>query len=120
MSDTTTAAGPTSASQVRRVGVVGAGTMGLGIAQVFAQAGFDVLLHDTSTAALDRARQGIEKSLGKFVEKGKLAAAERDATLGAADAGRRARRARRRRSRHRGDRRGGRRQAARCSPRSIG
>ena len=55
--------------------------MGHGIAQVFAQAGFDVLLHDTSTAALDRARQGIEKSLGKFVEKGKLAAADRDATL---------------------------------------
>jgi 3-hydroxybutyryl-CoA dehydrogenase len=67
---------------VRRVGVVGAGTMGLGIAQVFAQAGFDVLLHDTSPAALDRARQGIEKSLAKFVEKGKLTAQDRDATLG--------------------------------------
>ena len=75
------AATATPASDVRRVGVIGAGTMGLGIAQVFAQAGFDVLLHDTSTTALDRARQGIEKSLGKFVEKGKLAAADRDATL---------------------------------------
>ena len=70
------------ASHVRRVGVVGAGTMGLGIAQVFAQAGFDVLLHDTSPTALDRARQGIEKSLAKFVEKGKLTAENRDATLG--------------------------------------
>jgi len=70
-----------AASHVRRVGVVGAGTMGLGIAQVFAQAGYDVLLHDTSIAALDRARQGIEKSLAKFVEKGKLTAADRDATL---------------------------------------
>ena len=75
------AAATTPASDVRRVGVIGAGTMGLGIAQVFAQAGFDVLLHDTSAAALDRARQGIEKSLAKFVEKGKLAAADRDATL---------------------------------------
>jgi 3-hydroxybutyryl-CoA dehydrogenase len=75
---------PSSAptNHVRRVGVVGAGTMGLGIAQVFAQAGFDVLLHDTSPSALDRARQGIEKSLAKFVEKGKLAAADRDAALG--------------------------------------
>jgi 3-hydroxybutyryl-CoA dehydrogenase len=65
-----------------RVGVIGAGTMGHGIAQVFAQAGFTVKLHDSSPAALDRARQGIEKSLAKFVEKGKLAAADRDAALG--------------------------------------
>jgi len=82
MSDDSNPASPASAGQVRRVGVVGAGTMGLGIAQVFAQAGYDVLLHDTSTAALDRARHGIEKSLAKFVEKGKLTAADRDATLG--------------------------------------
>jgi 3-hydroxybutyryl-CoA dehydrogenase len=67
---------------VRTVGVVGAGTMGHGIAQVFAQAGFDVRLHDSSGPALDRARQGIEKSLAKFVEKGKLSPADRDATLG--------------------------------------
>ena len=67
---------------VRTVGVVGAGTMGHGIAQVFAQSGFAVLLHDSAAPALDRARAGIEKSLAKFVEKGKLAAAERDATLG--------------------------------------
>jgi 3-hydroxybutyryl-CoA dehydrogenase len=67
---------------VTRVGVVGAGTMGHGIAQVFAQAGFTVQLHDSSAPALDRARQGIGKSLAKFVEKGKLAAADRDAALG--------------------------------------
>jgi 3-hydroxybutyryl-CoA dehydrogenase len=65
-----------------RVGVIGAGTMGHGIAQVFAQAGFAVQLHDSSAPALDRARQGIEKSLAKFVEKGTLAAAARDAALG--------------------------------------
>ena len=55
--------------------------MGAGIAQVFAQAGFDVVLHDVQQAALDRARAGIEKSLGKFVEKGTLSAADRDGTL---------------------------------------
>jgi 3-hydroxybutyryl-CoA dehydrogenase len=56
--------------------------MGSGIAQVFAQAGFAVTLHDVSQPALDRARSGIDKSLAKFVEKGKLAAADRDAALG--------------------------------------
>jgi 3-hydroxybutyryl-CoA dehydrogenase len=67
---------------IKRVGVVGAGTMGNGIAQVFAQSGFDVRLCDAVPAALDRARGGIEKSLAKFVEKGKLAPADRDAALG--------------------------------------
>ena len=67
---------------IRKVGVVGAGTMGNGIAQVFAQAGFDVTLQDVSPAALERARATIDKSLAKFVEKGKLAAADRDAALG--------------------------------------
>ncbi|HEX7020806.1 MAG TPA: 3-hydroxybutyryl-CoA dehydrogenase [Gemmatimonadaceae bacterium] len=69
-------------STIQKIGVVGAGTMGNGIAQVFAQAGFDVRLCDTVAAALDRARAGIEKSLNRFVEKGRLTAAERDATLG--------------------------------------
>jgi 3-hydroxybutyryl-CoA dehydrogenase len=70
------------ADTIEVVGVVGAGTMGNGIAQVFAQAGFDVRLHDTFQPALDRARKTIETSLGKFVEKGKLSAGDRDATLG--------------------------------------
>jgi 3-hydroxybutyryl-CoA dehydrogenase len=68
-------------SDIKTVGVVGAGTMGNGIAQVFAQAGFDVRLHDAVPAALDRARKNIETSLGKFVDKGKLKAEDRDATL---------------------------------------
>jgi 3-hydroxybutyryl-CoA dehydrogenase len=55
--------------------------MGNGIAQVFAHAGFTVRLCDSEPAALDRARTAIEKSLGRFVEKGKLTAADRDATL---------------------------------------
>jgi 3-hydroxybutyryl-CoA dehydrogenase len=67
---------------IRTIGVVGAGTMGSGIAQVFAQAGFEVRLWDAVPAAVDQARATIEKSLGKFVEKGKLPAADRDATLG--------------------------------------
>jgi 3-hydroxybutyryl-CoA dehydrogenase len=67
---------------IQRIGVVGAGTMGNGIAQVFAQAGFEVSLIDTVAPMLDRARGTIEKSLGRFVEKGKVSAADRDAALG--------------------------------------
>jgi 3-hydroxybutyryl-CoA dehydrogenase len=67
---------------IKRVGVVGAGTMGNGIAQVFAHNGYEVHLVDAVAPALDRARSTIEKSLGKFVEKGKLKAEERDAALG--------------------------------------
>ena len=63
---------------ITRVGVVGAGTMGNGIAQVFAQSGFDVTLIDAADGALERARATIDKSLGKLVEKGKLQADERD------------------------------------------
>src|SRR6476660_8216087 len=66
---------------INKIGVVGAGTMGNGIAQVFAQAGFEVRLVDASAPALERARATVEKSLGKFVEKGKLAASDRDAAL---------------------------------------
>src|SRR5687767_13741009 len=66
---------------IRRIGVIGAGTMGNGIAQAFAQAGYDVMLQDVSPAALDRARATIDKSLAKFVEKGKLSAEARDAAL---------------------------------------
>lgn len=64
------------------VGVVGGGTMGNGIAQVFATAGYSVKLIDLAEPMLDRARTSIERSLAKFVEKGKLSAADRDATLG--------------------------------------
>jgi 3-hydroxybutyryl-CoA dehydrogenase len=67
---------------VKTVGVIGAGTMGNGIAQVFAQAGFRVLVQDVAQPALDRGKATIEKSLAKFVEKGKLDAALRDAALG--------------------------------------
>jgi 3-hydroxybutyryl-CoA dehydrogenase len=62
--------------------VIGAGTMGSGIAQTFAQAGFMVQLVDVAAPMLDRARQSIEKSLSKLVDKGKLTVEARDATLG--------------------------------------
>jgi 3-hydroxybutyryl-CoA dehydrogenase len=68
--------------EVKTVGVVGAGTMGSGIAQVFAQSGLPVRLADVAQPMLDRARSSIEKSLGKFVQKGNLTAADRDAALG--------------------------------------
>jgi 3-hydroxybutyryl-CoA dehydrogenase len=56
-------------TQAAMVGVIGAGTMGAGIAQVFAAAGSPVVLQDLSTAALDRARATIEKGLGRLVKK---------------------------------------------------
>jgi 3-hydroxybutyryl-CoA dehydrogenase len=67
---------------IKTVGVIGAGTMGNGIAQVFAQKGFSVCLVDVAQPMLDRARKTIEKSLGKFVDKGKLSAVDRDGALG--------------------------------------
>ena len=91
---------------IETVGVVGAGTMGNGIAQVFAQAGCTVRVVDALPAALDRAKQTIDKSLAKFVEKGKLPAAERDAALARLSFGGLGRRARRGRLRRRGHRRG--------------
>jgi 3-hydroxybutyryl-CoA dehydrogenase len=66
---------------IRLVGVAGAGTMGSGIAQVFATSGCEVVLCDTSAAALDRARPAIEQSLAKLVEKGALTTSARDAAL---------------------------------------
>jgi 3-hydroxybutyryl-CoA dehydrogenase len=65
-----------------RLTVVGAGLMGAGIAQVSAVAGWDVVLRDVTTAALDRARQAIEGSLARFVDKGTISADDRDAALG--------------------------------------
>jgi 3-hydroxybutyryl-CoA dehydrogenase len=62
-----------SDSHIKKILVVGAGQMGAGIAQVSAQAGFEVLLVDALQASLDKARAGIEKSLAKLKEKGLLA-----------------------------------------------
>lgn len=68
-------------SGFRTVGVAGAGLMGAGIAQAAATAGFDTILRDVNTAALDKARAGMEKSTAKFVEKGLLTSEARAAAL---------------------------------------
>ena len=65
-----------------KVAVLGAGTMGNGIAQVFAQHGHAVVLRDVEPAILERARAQIDKSLAKLAEKGKIASGDREAALG--------------------------------------
>jgi 3-hydroxybutyryl-CoA dehydrogenase len=57
---------------IKKIGVIGAGTMGRGIAQVAATSGFDVVLHDVEETFLEKALAGIDKSLSKLIEKGKL------------------------------------------------
>ncbi len=64
-----------------KIAVLGAGTMGNGIAQVFAQHGHDVVLRDLEKPILDRARGTIERSLNKLVDKGRLTSVDRDASL---------------------------------------
>lgn len=64
------------------IGVLGAGTMGHGIAQVFAQSGYTVHLVDNQQAQLETAVKAVDRSLGKFVEKGKLTADQHSASLG--------------------------------------
>ncbi|WP_433312403.1 3-hydroxyacyl-CoA dehydrogenase family protein [Micromonospora sp. CA-269861] len=64
-----------------RLAVVGAGLMGSGIAQVAAQAGWQVTLRDLDDAATSRGLGGIRKSLEKFAEKGRIEASEVEATL---------------------------------------
>ncbi len=59
----------------KKLAVIGAGLMGAGIAQVSAQAGYDVVLRDITDEALARGMDGIRASYGKFVEKGKLESA---------------------------------------------
>ncbi|MGK5530326.1 3-hydroxyacyl-CoA dehydrogenase family protein [Streptomyces sp. URMC 129] len=65
----------------RKLAVVGAGLMGSGIAQVAAQAGWDVVLRDVTEDALSRGLRGIEASVARFVAKGRLADADAAAAL---------------------------------------
>ncbi|MFE2440460.1 3-hydroxyacyl-CoA dehydrogenase family protein [Stenotrophomonas sp. NPDC087984] len=66
----------------KKLAVIGAGLMGSGIAQVSAQAGWDVVLRDVTDEALRRGTDGIRASYEKFVSKGKLAAEEAERALG--------------------------------------
>ncbi|MBI2683361.1 MAG: 3-hydroxybutyryl-CoA dehydrogenase [Acidobacteriales bacterium] len=67
--------------QIKTVGVVGAGTMGNGIAHVFSKSGFNVILCDIKQEFLDRGLATIAKNLGREAEKGKISAADKDASL---------------------------------------
>jgi len=68
-------------AEIKTVGVVGAGTMGSGIAHVFARSGFQVLLCDVEQRFLDRALAQIRTNLGREAAKGKLAEADVELTL---------------------------------------
>lgn len=67
--------------EIQTISVIGAGTMGSGIAQVAATSGFDVTLIDVSEALLVKARDGIGRNLERAVGKGKMSAAAKDAAL---------------------------------------
>ena len=69
-------------AEIKRVGVLGCGLMGSGIAQVCAAAGYETIVREVSDAVCERGIGGIAKQLGKSVEKGKLAADARDAIVG--------------------------------------
>ena len=68
---------------MQTIGVIGAGQMGAGIAQVSAQAGYRVLLSDVDRARAEAGKSGIARQLGRLVEKEKLSAEARDAALAA-------------------------------------
>lgn len=66
---------------IKQIMVIGAGQMGSGIAQVFAQAKYDVILNDVNEAALEKAKKNIEKHLIRSVEKGRMTEDDKQATL---------------------------------------
>lgn len=67
--------------QIKTIGVIGAGQMRSGIAQVFAQSGFQVILNDASEEALTRASSALKKSLDCLVSKEKISTQEQLDTL---------------------------------------
>jgi len=68
--------------EIKKIGVVGAGAMGNGIAQMAAQIGCEVVLRDIKEEFVDRGIKNIDRFLSRSVEKGKLEAAQKDAILG--------------------------------------
>jgi 3-hydroxybutyryl-CoA dehydrogenase len=71
--------------KIEKVGVVGCGLMGSGIAEVAAKAGFDVVVREVSEEFIEAGRKRIEKSLARAVDKGKLEPKDRDDTLARLD-----------------------------------
>src|ERR1700689_3823565 len=70
-----------ASESIRTVAVLGAGTMGNGIAHVFARAGYDVILRDVEQRFLDRGLETISKNLDREIKKAKLTEAEKPAVL---------------------------------------
>ncbi len=68
--------------EIKKVGILGAGAMGNGIAQLAAQIGCDVVMRDIEDAFVERGMKSIDKFLSKSVEKGKLEAKEKDTIMG--------------------------------------
>ena len=68
--------------EIKKIGILGAGAMGGGIAHVAAQAGYDVILSDVDLAYVDRAVARMDSFLAKNVQKGKMSPEEKDAFLG--------------------------------------
>lgn len=68
--------------KIKKIAILGSGTMGAGIAQVAAQTGFEVLIIDVEQKFIDRALAGTAKSLQKAVDKGKMTAEDKDQVLG--------------------------------------
>ena len=66
---------------INKIGIVGAGTMGQGIAQVCATAGYVVILYDIEPTITEKAYQRINKSFDKAVEKGKLSKEEKEEAI---------------------------------------
>jgi 3-hydroxybutyryl-CoA dehydrogenase len=67
---------------MKKIGVLGAGTMGAGIVQVAAQSGLEVVLRDIQQDFVDRGVKSIDKNLSKLVDKGKMEAADKEAVMG--------------------------------------
>jgi len=73
--------GPSAPGGLRRIGIVGAGQMGAGIAHVCALAGLDVVIADVNEEALRRGREAIDRSLSRQIARGKIREEDKDAAL---------------------------------------
>ena len=101
-------------SEIKTVAVLGAGTMGNGIAHVFARSGYDVILRDVEQRFLDRGLETIAKNLDREVKKSKISEAEKSAALARIHPVTDTAGARRRRFRRRGGSRAARSESARA------
>lgn len=68
--------------EIRNIGIVGAGTMGNGIAQAFAAAGYDVIMHDIKEEFVARGMATVRKNLDRMLARGKISAEAKEAALG--------------------------------------